>query len=278
MFADPRYLIRVPSVVYSQLFCNLAAKVLIRLTGYADWPKYLLSIYTRAFFLISQNEPGHMISYTRLHVRPANSDHTAHPRRLIRGVAVRLKTLWNFGYPQNAPRRLWSDCADAQSDLNLRWSHMQSCRLCPGSNAFIFQLHWNNPDLVQHLTDSSGMKVYYTPNLRQYDAELFVFGQEYLSIPPMTDNITYEATCPSDCTIDMFKQKVYITRAINHMHYLGMFIWPFLRVFFFFLFFYSQRKYGSQREGMYLKRKLRSLLKTGCWVVLILYPGNSSGT
>lgn len=94
-----------------------------------------------------------------------------------------------------------------------------------GKNGFktaALQLHWNNPDLVKHLTDSSGMKVYYTPKLRTYDAELFLFGQEYLTIPPMTDSIKYEATCPSDCTADMFKQKVYITRAINHMHYLGV--------------------------------------------------------
>ena len=244
MFADPRYLIRVPSVVYSQLFCNLAAKVLIRLTAcYADWPKYLLSIYIRAFFSNFAKWAGTQDFLYKTACAPSeDSDHTAYPRRLIRVISVRLKKLWNLGYPQNAPRRLWSDCADAQTDLSLRWSHMQSCRLCPGSNAVIFQLHWNNPDLVQHFTDSSGMKVYYTPNLRQYDAELFVFGQEYLSIPPMTDSITYEATCPSDCTIDMFKQKVYITRAINHMHYLGMFIWPFLHVFVSFFFFFLAEK------------------------------------
>ena len=87
----------------------------------------------------------------------------------------------------------------------------------------LFQLHWNNPNLLDHLTDSSGMTIYYTPNLRKYDAELFMFGQEYLKIPPMTKSITYDATCPSDCTVDMFQQNVFITRAVNHMHYLGTF-------------------------------------------------------
>ena len=27
-------------------------------------------------------------------------------------------------------RRLWSDCADAQADLSLRWSHKSHCRFC----------------------------------------------------------------------------------------------------------------------------------------------------
>ena len=39
-----------------------------------------------------------------------------------------MKTLWNFGYSQIALRRLWSDCADAQSDQSLCWAHMQCCR------------------------------------------------------------------------------------------------------------------------------------------------------
>lgn len=94
-----------------------------------------------------------------------------------------------------------------------------------GKNGFhkaAIQLHWNNPNLLDHLTDSSGMTIYYTPNLRKYDAELFMFGQEYLKIPPMTKSITYDATCPSDCTVDMFQQNVFITRAVNHMHYLGV--------------------------------------------------------
>lgn len=105
------------------------------------------------------------------------------------------------------------DCGSSESGFRI------------GKNGFktaALQLHWNNPYFVKHHTDSSGMTVYYTPYLRKYDAELFLFGQEYLNIPPMTESIKYEATCPGDCTVDMFRQKVYITRAINHMHYLGV--------------------------------------------------------
>ena len=46
-----------------------------------------------------------------------------HPRSLIRVFAVRMKKAWTLSYPLSAQRRLWSDWADAQADLSLRWAH-----------------------------------------------------------------------------------------------------------------------------------------------------------
>ena len=34
-----------------------------------------------------------------------------------------MKKAWVFSYPLSAQRRLWSDWADAQADLSLRWAH-----------------------------------------------------------------------------------------------------------------------------------------------------------
>ena len=42
---------------------------------------------------------------------------------LIRVFTVRMKKAWVLSYPLSAQRRLWSDWADAQADLNLRWAH-----------------------------------------------------------------------------------------------------------------------------------------------------------
>ena len=42
---------------------------------------------------------------------------------LIRVFAVRMKKTWVLSYPLRAQRRLWSDWADAQADLSLRWVH-----------------------------------------------------------------------------------------------------------------------------------------------------------
>ena len=52
-----------------------------------------------------------------------DSDHPGHPPSLIRVFAARMKKAWVFSYPLSAKRRLWSDWADAQADLSLRWAH-----------------------------------------------------------------------------------------------------------------------------------------------------------
>ena len=53
-----------------------------------------------------------------------DSDQLAHSRSLIRVFVVRMKKVWILGYPKCAQWRFWSDCANAQADLNLRWAHM----------------------------------------------------------------------------------------------------------------------------------------------------------
>ena len=52
-----------------------------------------------------------------------DSNQPWHPPSLIRVFAVRRKKVWVLSYPLSAQRRLWSDWADAQADLSLRWAH-----------------------------------------------------------------------------------------------------------------------------------------------------------
>ena len=52
-----------------------------------------------------------------------DSDQPGHLPSLIRVFAVRMKKAWVLSYPLRARRRLWSDWADAQADLSLRWVH-----------------------------------------------------------------------------------------------------------------------------------------------------------
>ena len=56
-----------------------------------------------------------------------DSDQPGHPPSLIRVFAVRMKKAWVLSYPLSAQWRLWSDWADAQADLSLRWAHMPFC-------------------------------------------------------------------------------------------------------------------------------------------------------
>ena len=51
------------------------------------------------------------------------SDQPEHSPRPIRVFAVRMKKPWVLIYSWSAQRRVWSDWADAQADLRLRWAH-----------------------------------------------------------------------------------------------------------------------------------------------------------
>ena len=59
-----------------------------------------------------------------------DSDQPGHPPSLIRVFAVRLKKARILSYPLSAHRRRWSDWADAQADLSLRWAYMPFCWFC----------------------------------------------------------------------------------------------------------------------------------------------------
>ena len=59
-------------------------------------------------------------------MRPGK-DEPGHPPSLIRVFTVHMKKAWVLSYPLSAQQRLWSDWADAQSDLSLRWELMLFC-------------------------------------------------------------------------------------------------------------------------------------------------------
>ena len=63
-----------------------------------------------------------------------DSDQPGHPPSLIRVFAVRMKKHWTLSYPLSAQRRLWSDSADAQADLSLRWAHSHLLVLIRGGS------------------------------------------------------------------------------------------------------------------------------------------------
>ena len=56
-------------------------------------------------------------------VRPAKIQISLGIRPVLSVFAVRMKKAWVLSYLLSAQRRLWSDWADAQADLSLRWAH-----------------------------------------------------------------------------------------------------------------------------------------------------------
>ena len=67
-----------------------------------------------------------------------DSDQPGHPPSLIRVFAVRMKKAWVVSYPFSAKRRLWSDWADAQADLSLRWAHIHFVGFVMSRLIFLF--------------------------------------------------------------------------------------------------------------------------------------------
>ena len=81
-----------------------------------------------------------------------DSDQTGHPPSLISVFAVRMKKAWVLNYPLSARRRLWSDLADAQADLSLRWAHSHFVGfVMPRLNLFCRALQLMQPLLEQLL-------------------------------------------------------------------------------------------------------------------------------
>ena len=52
----------------------------------------------------------------------------AHPHSLIGVFAFRMKKVYFLGYPKCTQWRFWSECANAQADLRLRWAHKSKVR------------------------------------------------------------------------------------------------------------------------------------------------------
>nr|KAG5690741.1 hypothetical protein BaRGS_022432 [Batillaria attramentaria] len=93
---------------------------------------------------------------------------------------------------------------------------------CIHNNAGVrLGFHWNNPELPSTYQDSSGMALHYTSNLRQYDSGVWMVGNADFDIFPRKSHVTVEAKCSSTCTKTYLKEPVYVTAAVNHMHYLA---------------------------------------------------------
>ena len=88
---------------------------------------------------------------TKWHVRPANTQISPGIRPVWSESSLCAE--WVDKDPRFLPvdsRRLWSDWADAQADLSLRWTHkFIFCWFCRAAAHFILQTvwkHWVNPD------------------------------------------------------------------------------------------------------------------------------------
>ncbi|CAF1641142.1 unnamed protein product, partial [Didymodactylos carnosus] len=65
---------------------------------------------------------------------------------------------------------------------------------------YLMHVHYYNPNLIQNLTDSSGLRFYLSRQLRQYDIGYLTLGAESshlgVTLPPNMDQFILDAYCP----------------------------------------------------------------------------------
>ena len=69
-----------------------------------------------------------------------DSNQPGHLPSLIRVFAVRMKKAWVLSYSLSAQRILWSDWANAQADLSLRWAHTHFVGFVMSLTPLVFSL------------------------------------------------------------------------------------------------------------------------------------------
>lgn len=73
------------------------------------------------------------------------------------------------------------------------------------------------------MTDASGMTIFYTHVLRQYDAGIMIVGQYWIDLQPKKKRVVVTGECSPECSDKLIEDEIYITSGYNHMHYLGKF-------------------------------------------------------
>lgn len=91
-----------------------------------------------------------------------------------------------------------------------------------GFSHFVIEMHLNNIQQRSDIWDTSGMRVFFSKNLRSNNISIGSFAQGYLEIPPGRPRHEHNMTCSSECTKQALKAPVNITHVFMHMHYLGM--------------------------------------------------------
>jgi hypothetical protein len=91
---------------------------------------------------------------------------------------------------------------------------------------FLFEIHYDNPELMGGLYDSSGLRLLYTRKVRQYDADTATMGSvaDYrLFIPPQQESVTIAGHCHPSC----FRNKIppsglHVIASLPHGHKHGI--------------------------------------------------------
>ncbi|XP_046669183.1 dopamine beta-hydroxylase [Homalodisca vitripennis] len=90
----------------------------------------------------------------------------------------------------------------------------------------MLEVHYNNPELREDWIDSSGLRVYVSPTLRQHDAGVIELGLEYIdkmAIPPGQPHFPLSGYCISECTgVSIPPEGITVFGSQLHTHLTGI--------------------------------------------------------
>ncbi|CAL8126017.1 unnamed protein product [Orchesella dallaii] len=94
-----------------------------------------------------------------------------------------------------------------------------------GATYFMTETHYENLG-HEATTDSSGIRIFYTDELRQYEGGVMLIGHQghspFLLIPPKQDNFVVNGLCGSECTEKTIPPSgIRVVNSLVHMHLAG---------------------------------------------------------
>ncbi|CAD5118872.1 DgyrCDS7544 [Dimorphilus gyrociliatus] len=94
------------------------------------------------------------------------------------------------------------------------------------SNPYVMlEVHYNNPDLISGIVDSSGIEFHVTKTLRKYDAGIMELGLEYTdkyALPPGLNQWDLDGHCIPECTkVGLPEKGIKVFASQLHTHLTG---------------------------------------------------------
>lgn len=89
----------------------------------------------------------------------------------------------------------------------------------------MMETHYNNPNIDPGIIDSSGVRIFYTPTLRKFDAGVISVGLDpnwRHIIPPGRPEVVSEGHCIADCTRQALPETgINVFATLLHTHLIG---------------------------------------------------------
>ena len=94
-----------------------------------------------------------------------------------------------------------------------------------GADFFMLETHYDNPEMVSGIRDSSGLRIFYTDRLRRFDGSMLLLGSEvnFLQmIPPLQESFASNGRCSAECTRNGIPPSgIRILNGVLHSHLAG---------------------------------------------------------